>query len=126
MWRKMLQFEINEHLTGQNQIKNLKFKNFSIDPIKGNIIECALPNLTQKDFNSIKQNFGNGAWIDLTIDDDFFTGFVTDLNYDTIKLRLKDLPPVAIHDGSKIVLSLPDDRFVLGKIFVYMLIHNVN
>lgn len=110
--------EISECLSEQKQIKGLKFKHFSINPTKGNLIELELPSSLQENFGAIKQHFKPGAWIDLTIDKFLFGGFVFDIDNKMVTLGIKDIPPASIHDDSDITLSLPDDRFVLGEYLI--------
>jgi hypothetical protein len=112
----MLQLETNEQLSDQTRIENLKFRHFAIDPLKGPLIELELPYHTKKTMNSLMQTFRPGAWIDLEIDDDVpLQGVIMEFNSAMVKLRMKKLPPQSIYSETKLVLSLPDDRYVLGK-----------
>lgn len=113
MWQKILPLETGEYLKTSKSIDNLTFKDFTIDPTGGNLVELVLSDNVKRNMNDVRPYFRRGVWVDMTVDDARFNGFVTKLDTDSLTLRIKDLPPSTISDRSNISVSLPDDRYVM-------------
>lgn len=92
------------------EIKNLKFKRFAIDPTGGNHVEFHLPPNARSNLDEIQYHFKRSAWVDLHIGDKELSGYFLEIDEDTIKLRIMDVPPISIYDENDITVSLSDDR----------------
>lgn len=109
----MLSDEIKTHLATTKAIRDLTFKSFMVDPHGGNLIELNLPENVRNNMEESRHYFRRGAWVDLTVGNQKFEGFISKLDSEMIQLRIKDVPPSSIYEQSKITVSLPDDRFVM-------------